>query len=274
MRDLKLVTILQTILLIAIAALVSSYYPHLPDQVASHFGGGGVADGWMSKQGFAAFSIVFPIAMATLLTGIQASISLLGRMPASMVNVPNRWYWLAPERKEETIAFLAGRTSRFMLVTGVATTGLMGAVTLRAMEANLQPEPRLTGFWPVLVVYLAVIVGGSVRLMIGMRRKFGRVPPGATPPADRQALADGDNPPQRYWFYAKTYGLGWGLPASWEGWVFFLLWMPTAIGGTCWLAGTHGPIALLFLGLMIAVLIVVCIWKGEPLGCRWGRKDP
>jgi hypothetical protein len=29
----------------------------------------------------------------------------------------------------------------------------------------------------------------------------------------------------RYWFRAKRYGLGWGLPLTWQGWTFFLSWM-------------------------------------------------
>jgi hypothetical protein len=27
---------------------------------------------------------------------------------------------------------------------------------------------------------------------------------------------------KHYWFRAKRYGLGWGLPCSWQGWAFFL----------------------------------------------------
>jgi hypothetical protein len=27
----------------------------------------------------------------------------------------------------------------------------------------------------------------------------------------------------RYWFHAKRYGYGWGLPATWEGWVVLVL---------------------------------------------------
>ena len=25
-----------------------------------------------------------------------------------------------------------------------------------------------------------------------------------------------------YWFPAKTYGWGWGLPITWQGWLVFL----------------------------------------------------
>jgi hypothetical protein len=28
-----------------------------------------------------------------------------------------------------------------------------------------------------------------------------------------------------YWFKAKRYGYGWGLPGSWQGWAFFVPWL-------------------------------------------------
>ena len=28
-----------------------------------------------------------------------------------------------------------------------------------------------------------------------------------------------------YWFKAKRSGYGWGLPCSWQGWVFFVPWL-------------------------------------------------
>ena len=34
----------------------------------------------------------------------------------------------------------------------------------------------------------------------------------------------------RYWFRAKRYGWGWGLPCSWQGWVFFLIWLGALLG--------------------------------------------
>jgi hypothetical protein len=35
----------------------------------------------------------------------------------------------------------------------------------------------------------------------------------------------------RYWFRAKRYGLGWGLPLAWQGWVFLLAWIVTVLVG-------------------------------------------
>ena len=28
-------------------------------------------------------------------------------------------------------------------------------------------------------------------------------------------------PRQRFWFYAKCYGWGWGYPSCWQGWAVF-----------------------------------------------------
>jgi hypothetical protein len=39
----------------------------LPARVATHFGLGGQPDGWMSRKGFALFSIFFPLAMAAFM---------------------------------------------------------------------------------------------------------------------------------------------------------------------------------------------------------------
>ena len=30
-----------------------------------------------------------------------------------------------------------------------------------------------------------------------------------------------DRGPRKYWFPAKRYGYGWGLPGTWQGWLVF-----------------------------------------------------
>lgn len=75
----------------------------LPPVVASHFAAGGGADGFTPRNAYlglmAAISVGIPLLLA-ICNG------LLRFVPPSMVNLPNRDYWLAPERKEETYAFL------------------------------------------------------------------------------------------------------------------------------------------------------------------------
>ena len=73
----------------------------------------------------------------------------------------------------------------------------------------------------------------------------------------------------QYWFRAKQYGLGWGLPRSWQGWLCFFSWMvivPLAL----WLLAPGGkPVRSGFIAAMVALLLGVCCWKGDPAGRRW-----
>jgi hypothetical protein len=78
-------------------------------------------------------------------------------------------------------------------------------------------------------------------------------------------------PPSPYWFAAKRYGWGWGLPLRWQGWVvlaaFFLLMVVNAMVFT--LPG-HLLAFLIGTGLLCGALTVVCFWRGEPPAWRWG----
>jgi uncharacterized membrane protein len=152
------------------------YYPSLPDRMASHFGATGEPDGWQSKKAFAVFSVVFPIALAALMVGIQALILYMDRMPVALINLPKKKYWLAPERRAETLAWVVPLVSRFMMWVGVGTTALMVIVMGMTLRTNLTPEPRLTYALPVVGVYLVLVLGGTIRLNILLYRRLGRIP--------------------------------------------------------------------------------------------------
>ena len=73
-----------------------------------------------------------------------------------------------------------------------------------------------------------------------------------------------------YWFPAKRYGWGWGVPRTWQGWVVLTVFAVfVALGAIFrgWL-GLIGFIA--YTVLMSLALIVVCWLKGEPPRWRWG----
>lgn len=78
--------------------------------------------------------------------------------------------------------------------------------------------------------------------------------------------------PRQYWFRAKQYGWGWGLPSSAAGWAFFLVWFAVLAAGVAWLKSYHRLAAVAFLALMTAVLVLVCYEKGEPPSWRWGGR--
>ena len=78
---------------------------------------------------------------------------------------------------------------------------------------------------------------------------------------------------KKIWFPAKRYGWGWGAPRCWQGWVFLAGWLVVLEAGA-WLSrpDKHPALFALHLTVMIAVLIIVCLLKGEKPGWHWGGK--
>jgi hypothetical protein len=69
----------------------------------------------------------------------------------------------------------------------------------------------------------------------------------------------------RYWFRAKRSGLGWGLPCSWQGWTFFLIWLLALVIATAKLMPERPFAFAMVLAAMTVILVAVCYIKGEPL---------
>ncbi len=76
-----------------------------------------------------------------------------------------------------------------------------------------------------------------------------------------------------YWFPAKTYGWGWGIPTAWQGWVVLIGFFALLAAGVLWLLPSYGePAFVIYTLLLSAVLVVVCWAKGERPAWRWGKK--
>jgi hypothetical protein len=75
----------------------------------------------------------------------------------------------------------------------------------------------------------------------------------------------------KYWFPAKRYGWGWGLPVAWQGWAVVGVWLGAVVAGiVVFEPGTMRHVVFMF--AMAAVLTVVCYAKGEPPRWRWGER--
>ena len=74
----------------------------------------------------------------------------------------------------------------------------------------------------------------------------------------------------KYWFSAKQYGWGWGLPTAWQGWLVLALYLGGLILATVF--GDERAVYIC-LGVLTLLLLVVCVIKGEPPRWRWGGRD-
>ena len=80
-------------------------------------------------------------------------------------------------------------------------------------------------------------------------------------------------PKKHYWFPAKSHGWGWGLPATWQGWTALLLFVVVVSLSAFIFDPAESLVAFsLFNVLAAAVLLFVCLAKGEPAQWRWGKK--
>lgn len=77
----------------------------------------------------------------------------------------------------------------------------------------------------------------------------------------------------RYWFRAKRYGWGWGLPLTWEGWLVLAAFLIAAPLAALVFSPDTQPFAFgATILLLCAGLVVVCYLKGEPARWRWGGR--
>ena len=72
----------------------------LPEYVASHFVSSGQANGFMPRIIYVRLMVVM-VVVAPFLMAYLPSLSL--NKPDARINLPNREYWLSPERRQETI---------------------------------------------------------------------------------------------------------------------------------------------------------------------------
>ena len=78
---------------------------------------------------------------------------------------------------------------------------------------------------------------------------------------------------KQYWFPAKTYGWGWGLPATWQGWLVLAVYLAGVVAISLLLNPAKQPGLFSGAVLALSLLLVLVCWKtGEPPRWRWGSK--
>jgi hypothetical protein len=156
-------------LIVAAAAVVqiSVQMRGLPPVLATKFDFEGVPVAWMTAGSVRALEFGL---LAVLLVGFWLLPRLLAYQPTTYWRIPNKEYWLAPERRAATIESLRGLISWM----GVIVLLLFMAVSQLVFDANLRSPPHLAS--DALVWLLLSFVFFIVMWVWVIVRQFARAP--------------------------------------------------------------------------------------------------
>lgn len=135
-----------------------------PEQMAAHFDIQGLPDRFVSKAEFFWFQVQTLLVMILISLPLQLLFLVL---PPGLINMPNREYWLAPERRAETV----GRLSSFAaMVFGIILLVIQAAFEISAY-ANLQMPIMFNAHLMSMVMVAAVVLIGLmlIQLVISFR---------------------------------------------------------------------------------------------------------
>ena len=165
--DSRLPKLLFVLLALYAAIHFSYYYPQLPAVVASHFTARGAANGWQTKSAFFVVLVAVSVLAAVVGFAIPRIITVL---PVELINLPNKRYWLAPERRAETQEFFITYFAWF----GCAVYLLLILTFDYAIQHNLHPEnpPDPLRIWYILAGFMAFTVAWIARMIA----RFVRLP--------------------------------------------------------------------------------------------------
>ena len=146
------------ILLICAALFIGVSSLSLPERVASHFVASGVANGFMPRTFYVRFMLFFALVLPS---GLMLLTNLTLRASEARMNLPHREYWLAPERRDETIEYLRQQNVRISFILTV----FLCYVHWLVERANELTPPHLSSLGIIggLVVLLVFIVIWAIK---------------------------------------------------------------------------------------------------------------
>lgn len=155
-----------TLLLVLLSIVQLAYYNSiLPDQIVSHFNLKGQPDNWSNKQNvlFGHFGLIFFFASMFLFTSW-----LTFRLPDSFVNLPHKNYWLAPQRRKQTLDAVA----TFLIWIGNVVIIFFMVIVNLSYQVNLNSDQKSSNLWFALIIFLATIA----YMIYLLFRRFHRIP--------------------------------------------------------------------------------------------------
>ncbi|MBM4382230.1 MAG: hypothetical protein FJ091_02560 [Deltaproteobacteria bacterium] len=146
-------------------AYVVSSLAGLPEVVASNFGAGGAAQGFMTRRVYGVFFVAFSALLPLVLV---SAFTWLPRRFSRFVNVPHRELWLTPELRDTLFRRLA---LAGYFVAGAAAL-FFGAMHALLVDANTHAPPRLAQgpFVALLIAFVACTLATALGLSLAMRK--------------------------------------------------------------------------------------------------------
>jgi uncharacterized membrane protein len=141
-----------TVLVAAVTHTVH-YLPKLPERMATHFNGSGAPNGWMTREGLVKLNAA---TLGLVLAAVVGVAYLIRVLPPWLLNIPNKDYWLAPERRQES----ARRAFAHMLWLGALVAAFLTGINHLIYVANIAGGPAHlsgSGFVALVVAFLAAM---------------------------------------------------------------------------------------------------------------------
>jgi len=166
MKSIRTSAILFILLCLGFVLYVNQTSSVLPERMATHFGVGGQPNGWMSRSGYVAFIRIFGVGLPWF---IVVTFVLCRFLPDWTFNIPNREYWLSPERRSETDEYLLAHG----LWLACSLVGFIGGMHYLTIHANRSVPVHLPGdlLLTLLAIFLAVLGIWAVGLVRHFRTR-------------------------------------------------------------------------------------------------------
>ena len=152
-------------LLIAIAAGLFVWLTggQMPNEVASHFDASGNADGFVARDSYLILMVTV-IAFTTLFVGGIGT--FLPSLPDDLINLPNKSYWLAAERKADSLRYV----SRWLQVSAAAIAVFLCYVHWLVLQANATDAKQLDSSF--LYAGIGLLLAGTVWGLVSLFKRF------------------------------------------------------------------------------------------------------
>lgn len=173
MTRFRLSLLVLAILMVAFGASLIASIPMLPNRVATHFDAAGVPNGWMSRTEHLIAMTALGFGLPLFIVGMCWTARYL---PMSAINIPHRDYWLAADRREETVKYMFHQS----IWLACLETGFMMGLHWAVAFSNLRQPVGLPVAW-ILSLTGAFLIG-LIAWIVCLYRRFHRPDTGPANP--------------------------------------------------------------------------------------------